>query len=125
AVVRELVRVDEGRRDRDGIVVVAAHRARPRLRVVGQAIARTEDRLVVEPVDAAHSRSEVVEAYFHPVGLRVAASPGYDDIKRGEIEPIEAAPIRAMHDRVELPAQPEVERELRARGPPVAEVKRV
>ena len=42
-----------------------------------------------------------------------------------EIEPIDAAAIGAVHDRIELPAQAEVERQLRRRRPPVAEVQRV
>ena len=56
---------------------------------------------------------------FHPVVLRVAAAAGDEDVEPPaevrvvEVEAVEAAAVGAVHDRVELPAQPEVQRQLR------------
>ena len=47
-------------RDRDRIVVVASNRARPRRGVVGDAVAGADHRLLVEPVDRAQPRREIV-----------------------------------------------------------------
>ena len=127
----EHFRVLEGRGDRHRVVVVAAHRTRPRLRVVRQAVAGAEHRLVVDAIDAAEPRRKVVEARLHPVVLRVAAAPGDDHVQPTpeigvvEIEPVDAAAINAVHDRIDLPPEAEIQCEPRIRRPPIAEEQRV
>ena len=62
---------------------------------------------------------------FHPVVLRVAAPAGDEHLEVRQIEPVEAAPVDAVHDRVVLPPHAQVQRQPLGRAPPIAEEERV
>ena len=112
----------------------AAQRARERQRVVGDPPAGAEHRVFIDAVDGAEARSKQSLAHADAEILRHAphaAERHREALERsraveivGAHDPLDA-PVRALHQRVVLVAQAQVEGQFVADLPPVASVERV
>jgi hypothetical protein len=108
-------------REPDRQRIESTERARPRERVVGDAVAGPEHRFLVQAVGDAHPRREERLAGVQADVLGHAAHAAEEHFVRRVVEPLQAATASPLHDRVVLVAQPEVDGELFARIPSVAD----
>ena len=97
---------------RVALVAVKRQLTRHALRVVGEAVAGANHRLLVQPVDGADTRRKRVLRRVEPHVLRVAADAADQHVERVQVEHLDLV-ILPPHDRVVLPAQAQIERELR------------
>ena len=118
AVGLERLVVDEAVGDRRR--VEPAQRARPADRVVSNAVARAEDRVVVPAVNHPDAGREVVLRRRQSDVLRIAAQAADDHGLRGDIHSLEAT-VGAGHDRVVLPTDAEIQGQLVGHVPTIAD----
>ena len=116
----------EGRVQHERIAEVTAERfLRPQPAGVERgAVAAAEHRFVVEAIDGAEPRRKPVLRRLQAHVLRVAANAADQDIERLQVHYLDL-PIGTPEDRVVLPPQPEIERELVVRRPAIAEEHRM
>ena len=121
-----LVTVDaiEGRDDRQRIPATQGL-STPRVRVVGDAVAAPDDRRVVQVIGEPEARSEELLAESHTVVLRNAPSSPDQRLVGLGIVRFDAQTILTRPVGVELPSQSQIEGQLAAPPPAIADVERV